>query len=399
MTRQSRGSLRELKTTWMALPHGIVSDPVWLAIANEADSTPAVACMLWLQSRDFVSRSRWRGWCLGGFKPDDTAVFCGVDGDETLRVGRILADRGMLDHFPQLKTSFIDWADSARDDGNVVEFPGTPPPISATKSAPSAGALRQRRYRARQKAKAAAATEQQSDAAHGADRDACDIVSDMVSTATDVTSDARGVTGDACDMVSTATDVTGDARGVTGDASGYPPPGTPLLEPEFDPPWGPPRDRGDAPPLVCNFAGYQEPVGELLDAGPNARRYRRHRERRRSPHQTLFDVSRLVGAARKRQMALSGEQAGEADDRTTEKPVDSHDRFLPMAADRISSGFDQNFRPGRGRPSGGGRAASNERLLAAWRSPGTGDGYTNTWVSVAALVHGLPRLATGEKSA
>jgi len=91
-----------MRMTWPKLPHGLVSNPVWLQIADEASSTPAVACMLYLQARDYASQLRYRGWFLGGFSPDDARVFLGADPDEVARVAGLIADRGMVDDDPHL---------------------------------------------------------------------------------------------------------------------------------------------------------------------------------------------------------------------------------------------------------------------------------------------------------
>jgi hypothetical protein len=126
------------------LQRGLTSAPVWLCIAEEAASTPAVAFLVHATLRDWASQERVSEPDDYLFDLRDIACFCGVDIDEIVRVTDLIFARGLADHdlYYSLK--------------NRREFRQN---VAATAAkSPTAHALRQRRYRARLRAGSAATT-------------------------------------------------------------------------------------------------------------------------------------------------------------------------------------------------------------------------------------------------
>jgi hypothetical protein len=206
------------EANWWKLPYGVITSPMWLNIADEARSTPAVAVALYLHLRESAEQWRFRGKIRNpaGYLPCDTGGFCRVSDNEIARLCRVMDTRGLFDGDDEMRDLAECWItpvdgeenDDDDDDDCAGSFsfatgfectsaqfdrqprrpPAAPPARSPAANSPSAHALAQRRYRARQKAKKAAAQPITGDAA--------DVTRDGSTITQVITRDGPVITGD-----------------------------------------------------------------------------------------------------------------------------------------------------------------------------------------------------------
>jgi hypothetical protein len=228
------GSRQPAERGCFGLEQGVTSSPVWMSIADEALSSPPVAFLTYAMICDWASQERRAGYDLD---PRDIACVCGVGRDEILRIIDLLVRRGAVPSDPHFRAVMTSWATNV--DWNLSspggEFADGSRKNVAAQAAklPTAHALRQRRYRARQKARSAAASEQSPRAA------------DDSASARDNAVAANGLryfslsTGKEAEAGHAAAD-TGQPPGVTRDATR-----DPIRDAVEPPPCTPPQTRGE----------------------------------------------------------------------------------------------------------------------------------------------------------
>lgn len=148
--------------TWSKLPHGLPTSPIWQAIAEEAETTPAVACQTYLHLHDFISQVAYHGGGAGGLRLTDIACFLDVADEVIECIWSIFVARRLIVFDEAGRFGLADWMEPmpgifpGAAEAEAENTVGDAWPKGSLAKAPSAHALRNRRYRARKKAAKAA---------------------------------------------------------------------------------------------------------------------------------------------------------------------------------------------------------------------------------------------------